>query len=57
MSDPQTECWHQRVRVLLQGSSRILWNDLYDSIIQIYHQETKSVVLLFAVMINDNEKK
>lgn len=57
MSDPQSECWHQGVRVLLQSFSRILWNHLYDSIMQIYHQETKSVLLLFAVMINDNEKK
>lgn len=57
MSDPQTESWHHEVRVLLQGFSKILWNHLYDSIMKIYYQETKSVLLLFAMMINDDEKK
>lgn len=57
MSDLQTECSHQGVLVPVQSFSRILWNHLYVSITQIYHWETKSALLLFAMIINVNEKE
>lgn len=57
MSDFHTECSHQGVLVPAQGFSRILWSSLHVSVMQIYHQETKSTLLLFAMIINANEKE
>lgn len=55
MSDLPTECAHQGVLTPAQDFSRVLWNHLYVSVMQIYH-ETESALLLFAMIINANEK-
>lgn len=43
-------------RVTLWDSAEFLKTISYKSIMHTYHQETKSVLLLFGMMINDNEK-